>query len=70
MWQATLGVCSIQVAVQTTRARLIRFDIEPGRYRHCSMKCHQILREKTSSQKSTVIALRIQWKLSAEGKCL
>ena len=31
------------------------------------MKCPQILREKTSSQKYTVIALRIQWKLSAEG---
>ena len=34
---------------------------------HCCMKCPQILREKTSSQKYTVIALRIQWKLSAEG---
>ena len=31
------------------------------------MKCPQILREKTLSQKYTVIALRIQWKLSAEG---
>jgi hypothetical protein len=31
------------------------------------MKCPQILREKTLSQKFTVIALRIQWKLSAEG---
>ena len=36
-------------------------------YLHCCMKCPQILREKTSSQKYTVIALRIQWKLSAEG---
>ena len=34
---------------------------------HCCMKCPQILREKTSSQKYTVIALRIQWKVSAEG---
>ena len=34
---------------------------------HCCMKCPQILREKTLSQKSAVIALRIQWKLSAEG---
>ena len=39
-------------------------------YLHCCMKCPQIIREKTSSQKYTVIALRIQWKLSAEGKCL
>ena len=31
------------------------------------MKCPQILRETTLSQKYTVIALRIQWKLSAEG---
>jgi hypothetical protein len=31
------------------------------------MKCPQIVREKTLSQKSDVIALRIQWKLSAEG---
>jgi hypothetical protein len=37
---------------------------------HCCMKCPQILREKTLSQKHTVIALRIQWKVSAEGKCL
>ena len=28
---------------------------------HCCMKCPQIIREKTSSQKYTVIALRIQW---------
>ena len=28
---------------------------------HCCMKCPQILREKTSSQKSHGIALRIQW---------
>ena len=28
---------------------------------HCCMKCPQILREKTSSQKSRGIALRIQW---------
>ena len=34
---------------------------------HCCMKCPQILREKTLSQKSAVIALRIQCKLSAEG---
>ena len=34
---------------------------------HCCMKCPQILREKTSSEKYTVISLRIQWKLSAEG---
>ena len=31
------------------------------------MKCPQNLREKTLSQKFAVIALRIQWKLSAEG---
>ena len=30
-------------------------------YIHCCMKCPQIIREKTSSQKYTVIALRIQW---------
>ena len=34
---------------------------------HCCMKCPQILREKTLSQKFTVIALRIQWKLFTEG---
>ena len=34
---------------------------------HCCMKCPQILREKTLSEKYTVISLRIQWKLSAEG---
>ena len=34
---------------------------------HCCMKCPQILREKTSSEKYTVISLRIQWKLFAEG---
>ena len=34
---------------------------------HCCMKCHQILREKTLSQKSNVIYLRIQWKVSAKG---
>ena len=34
---------------------------------HCCMKCPQILREKTSSEKYTVIALRIQWKLFTEG---
>ena len=34
---------------------------------HCCMKYPQILREKTSSEKYTVISLRIQWKLSAEG---
>jgi hypothetical protein len=34
------------------------------------MKCPKIIREKTSSQKYTVIALRIQWKVFAEGKCL
>jgi hypothetical protein len=28
---------------------------------HCCMKCPQIRREKTSSQKYTVIALKIQW---------
>ena len=28
---------------------------------HCCMKCPQILREKTSSQNSQGIALRIQW---------
>ena len=28
---------------------------------HCCMKCPQILREKTSSQKSHGIVLRIQW---------
>ena len=33
---------------------------------HCCMKCPQILREKTLSQKFAVIALRIQWKLSLE----
>ena len=31
------------------------------------MKCPQIIREKSLSQKYTVIALRIQWKVSAEG---
>ena len=31
------------------------------------MKCPQILREKTLSQKFTVIALKIQWKLFTEG---
>ena len=31
------------------------------------MKCPQILREKTLSEKYTVISLRIQWKLFAEG---
>ena len=31
------------------------------------MKCPQILREKTLSQKFAVIALRIQWKLFTEG---
>ena len=36
--------------------------------KHCCMKCPQILREKTSSQKSTGIALRIRWYLPAEGK--
>ena len=35
--------------------------------RHCCMKCPQILREKTLSQKFAVIALRIQWKLFTEG---
>jgi hypothetical protein len=30
------------------------------------MKCPQVIREKTLSQKYTVIALRIQWKVSAE----
>ena len=34
---------------------------------HCCMKCPQILREKTLSQKFAVIALRIQWKLFTEG---
>ena len=34
---------------------------------HCCMKCPQILREKTSSEKYTVISLRIKWRLSAEG---
>ena len=34
------------------------------------MKCPQILKEKTSSEKYTVISLRIQWKLSAEGDAL
>ena len=34
---------------------------------HCCMKCPQIPREKTLSQKFTVIALRIQWKLFTEG---
>jgi hypothetical protein len=34
------------------------------------MKCPQIIREKTLSQKYTVIALRIQWKVFTEGKCL
>ena len=28
---------------------------------HCCMKCPQILREKTSSEKYTVISLKIQW---------
>ena len=37
---------------------------------HCCMKCTQILREKTSSEKYTVISLRVQWKLSAEGNAL
>ena len=40
---------------------------DPEATEHCCMKCPQILREKTSSQKCTLIALRIQWKLSAEG---
>jgi hypothetical protein len=31
------------------------------------MKCPQILSEKTLSEKYTVISLRIQWKVSAEG---
>ena len=31
------------------------------------MKCPQILREKTSSEKYTVISLKIQWKVFAEG---
>ena len=35
--------------------------------RHCCMKCPQILREKTSSEKHTVISLKIQWKVFAEG---
>ena len=35
---------------------------------HCCMKCPQILREKTSSQKYTVIALRMWWKVPAEVK--
>ena len=34
---------------------------------HCCMKCPQILREKTSSEKYTVISLKIQWKVFAEG---
>ena len=36
-------------------------------YIHCCMKCPQILREKTSSEKYTVISLKIQWKVFAEG---
>ena len=40
----------------------------PKKYElHCCMKCPQILREKTLSQKFAVIALRIQWKLFTEG---
>ena len=31
------------------------------------MKCPQILREKTSSEKYTVLSIKIQWKLLAEG---
>ena len=34
---------------------------------HCCMKCPQILRGKTSSEKYTVISLKIQWKVFAEG---
>ena len=45
--------------------------IHPKYYKHLKKRCYstrpQILREKTLSQKYTVIALRIQWKLSAEG---
>ena len=37
------------------------------RHIHCCMKYPRDLREKTLSQKSTVIALRKQWKVSAEG---
>ena len=38
--------------------------------RHCCMKCPQILREKTSSEKHTVISLKIQWKVFAAGNAL
>ena len=31
------------------------------------MKCPQILREKTSSEKYTAISLKIQWKVFADG---
>ena len=47
------------------RSQLTRSKCEWTRiwttYLHCCMKCPQILREKTSSQKYTVIALKIQW---------
>ena len=36
---------------------------------HCCMKCPQILREKTSSEKYTVFSLKIQWKVFAFRKC-
>ena len=34
---------------------------------HCCLKYPRILREKTSSEKYTVISLRKQWKVFAEG---
>ena len=59
--------------VETARAEAeLAFKLQVNFYPsiHCCMKCSQVLREKTLSQKYTVIALRIQWKVSAEGKCL
>ena len=35
------------------------YEIDDMRMAHCCMKCPQILREKTSSEKYTVIALKI-----------
>ena len=33
MCKATLGMCSIQVAVQPARSPLVRFGVKPGRYK-------------------------------------
>ena len=65
----SLGACSnINECHYSAKLPLVQNYIQVCAYCiHCCMKCPQILKEKTSSQKYTVIALRIQWKVSAEG---